>query len=184
VYVIAALGAVSSTVESADIDLILFKEAEKHFSIDMLETGSLLLVQAIAFMANYLQKRNKPNSGYNYLGLARRMAMGIGLHKEFNHSDAKLLDFEEKRRTWWCLFVFDSRATITFSRLMDFPAGGVEVNIPLNVHNCVRLNSLEIRSCKEQLLTFIRISRLQHPTSQFQMKQPSTPIYERSGLST
>lgn len=136
-YVIAALGAFSSAAEPTVVDLILFKEAEKHFCLDLLETGSILLVQATALMANYLQKRNKPNSGYNYLGLARRMAMGIGLHKEWNHSNARFLNLEEKRRTWWCLFVFDSGATITFSRPMDFPTGGIEVDLPLNVHDCV-----------------------------------------------
>lgn len=137
-YVIAALGCFSSATESTEIDLALFMEAKKHFSIDMLETGSLLLVQATALMANYFQKRNKPNSAYNYLGLARRAAMGIGLHKELNHPSAKLLKLEEKRRTWWCLFVFDAGATITFSRPMDFATGGIEVNMPLNVHDCVR----------------------------------------------
>ena len=136
-YVIAALGAFSSAKRSTDVDLVLFKEAENYFSIDLLETGSILLVQATALMANYLQKRNKPNSGYNYLGLARHMAMGIGLHKEWNYSNARLLNLEEKRRTWWCLFVFDSGATITFSRPMDFPTGGIEVDLPLNVHDCV-----------------------------------------------
>jgi transcriptional regulatory protein GAL4 len=136
-FVIAALGSFSSATESTDIDLALFKEAEKRFSVDMLETGSILLVQATALMANYLQKRNKPNSAYNYLGLAKRVAMGIGLHKELNDSNTRLLKLEEKRRTWWCLSVFDSGATITFSRPMDFPTGGIEVNLPLNVDDSV-----------------------------------------------
>lgn len=179
-YVIAALGAFSSSTESTDIDLALFSEAEKRFSVDMLQTGNILLVQATALMANYLQKRNKPNSGYNYLGLARRMAMGIGLHKELNHSNASLLKLEEKRRTWWCLFVFDSGAAITFSRPMDIPAGGIEVNMPLNVHDSV---------CYMLYLPFIlllRRSRILLPllrTSQPLTKPQSTATYVRSQLS-
>jgi transcriptional regulatory protein GAL4 len=145
-YAIAALGAFSCAPKSTDTDIVLFKEAEKCFSIDLLQSGNIVLVQATALMANYLQKRNRPNSGYNYLGLARRIAMGIGLHKELNHSNASLLKLEEKRRTWWCLFVFDSGMTITFSRPMDFPTGGIEVNLPLNVHDSVSSTLLHLLS--------------------------------------
>lgn len=154
IYVIAALGAFSSATEPTDVDTVLFKEAEKRFSVDMLKTGNISLVQATVLMANYLQKRNRPNSGYNYLGLARRMAMGIGLHKELNHPKVNLLKLEEKRRIWWCLFVFDSGATITFSRPMDFPTGGIEVDIPNNVQDTVCYMLL---SSMYKLLRFTRI---------------------------
>jgi len=145
----------------------------------MLQTGSILLVQAITLMANYLQKRNKPNSGYNYLGLARRVAMGIGLHKELNVQEGSggggflggaMLRLEEKRRTWWCLFVFDAGATITFSRPMDFPSGGIEVDLPLNVNDCVRTQYLSQRC----LLRLSRISLLRLFILRHRMKRLCT----------
>lgn len=176
-YVLAALGAFSSSTTSTTIDQVLFKEAERHFSIDMLQTGSILLVQAIALMANYLQKRNKPNSGYNYLGLARRIAMGIGLHKELNIQEGggefpngTMLRLEEKRRTWWCLFVFDAGATITFSRPMDFPSGGIEVELPLNVNDCVRV----LYPYQKCLLRLSRISLVRLFTLRHRMKRLCT----------
>ncbi|KAE8338559.1 hypothetical protein BDV24DRAFT_176741 [Aspergillus arachidicola] len=30
---------------------------------------------------NYLQKRDRPNTGYNFIGIAYRMALGLGLHR-------------------------------------------------------------------------------------------------------
>ena len=34
-------------------------------------------------MADYLQKRNKPNAGFALIGIAWSMGMAIGLHREF-----------------------------------------------------------------------------------------------------
>ncbi|KAG0648001.1 Regulatory GAL4 [Hyphodiscus hymeniophilus] len=134
-YAICATGAFSAATQQSDVDLMLFEAAKARLLIDMLETGNLVLVQALALMANYVQKRDKPNSGYNYIGLARRIAMGLGLHKEFPNWDASLLTLEIRRRVWWSLYVFDVGATITVSRPMDFPEGGIETKLPLNVHD-------------------------------------------------
>lgn len=137
VYIVAALGAFSSSLEPSSVDGALFNLAKSHLSIDDLETGNMSFVQALALMSNYLQKRNKPNSGYNYLGLSMRMAMGLGLHKEFPKWEISPLELEIRRRVWWMLFVFDVGATITFSRPLGWPTKGIEVALPLNIHDMV-----------------------------------------------
>lgn len=134
-HVIAAIGAFASADCDTSVDQALFKAAKARLSIDMLETGNLTMVQALTLLSNYSQKRNKPNSGYNYLGLAKRMAMGIGLHKEFPTWRAKPLVLEMRRRLWWLLYIFDVGAVITFSRPLDLPLDGIEVQLPLNVHD-------------------------------------------------
>ncbi|KAL3431963.1 fungal-specific transcription factor domain-containing protein [Aspergillus tetrazonus] len=136
-FVISALGVFTSSTatSTSDVDLALFDAAKERLSIDVLETGNLVLVQALTLISNYLQKRNKPNSGYNYMGLARRVAMGIGLHKEFPTWDASLLTLEMRRRVWYCLYIFDIGAMITFSRPLDFPMEGVDVKLPMNAHD-------------------------------------------------
>lgn len=58
------------------------KAATSMIDIDLLECGSLTLVQAYTLLSNLSQKRNKPNSGLTYLGVAVRMAIGLGLHRE------------------------------------------------------------------------------------------------------
>jgi transcriptional regulatory protein GAL4 len=84
-YIIAAIGLFTTATEPGVRDLDLFEAAKANISIDSLETGNITLVQALALMSNYIQKRGKPNSGYNYLGLALHMAMGLGMHKEFQN---------------------------------------------------------------------------------------------------
>ncbi|KAL2838440.1 fungal-specific transcription factor domain-containing protein [Aspergillus pseudoustus] len=134
-HVISALGVYTSATHPTDIDFALFDAAKERLSINVLETGNLVLVQALTLISNYLQKRNQPNSGYNYMGLARRVAMGIGLHKEFPTWDASLLTLEMRRRVWYCLYIFDVGAIITFSRPLDFPEEGVDVRLPSNTHD-------------------------------------------------
>jgi hypothetical protein len=154
-FVIAAVGAFTTSTQPSDVDLGLFEAAKARMSIDMLETGNLLLVQALALSSNHMQKRNKPNSGYNYMGLARRIAMGTGLHKEFPTWETSLLETEMRRRIWYCLYIFDVGAIITFSRPMDYPQEGIEVEIPLNVHDSVS----PTESAPRYMLTSDRISR-------------------------
>ncbi|ETS83539.1 hypothetical protein PFICI_05415 [Pestalotiopsis fici W106-1] len=132
-YIVAALGVYSSTQQYSDLEFQLFSHARSMLSFNFLEMGNSSLVAAITLFSNYQQKRDKPNSGYNYLGLAVRMATGLGFHKEFPGWNISPLKMEMRRRIWWALCVFDVGATITFSRPILWPLDGVEVSFPLNV---------------------------------------------------
>jgi len=78
---IAAIGSFTAATTPTTVDRVYFMAAKSNMSIASLETGNLPLVQALTLMSNYLQKRNKPNSGYNYLGLALHMEWGLGCTK-------------------------------------------------------------------------------------------------------
>lgn len=136
-YVVAAIGVWSSAKTPDNLDFQLFAQARSILSFNFLELGNLTLVQALTLTSNYQQKRDRPNSAYNYLGLAVRMAMGLGLHKEFQGWNISPLNMEIRRRVWWSLCVFDCGATITFSRPLTWPFDGVEVSLPRNVHDRV-----------------------------------------------
>lgn len=136
-YVVAAIGVWSSAKSPDNLDLQLFAQARSILTFNFLELGNLTLVQALTLTSNYQQKRDRPNSAYNYLGLAVRMAMGLGLHKEFQGWNISPLNMEIRRRVWWSLCVFDCGATITFSRPLTWPFDGVEVALPRNVHDRV-----------------------------------------------
>ncbi|KAK2594307.1 hypothetical protein QQS21_008013 [Conoideocrella luteorostrata] len=135
-YIVAAIGAWTSAPSSADtLDMSLFAHARSIMGFNFLEVGNLSLLQALTLASNYQQKRDKPNSGYNYLGLSGRMAMGLGLHKEFQGWNIPPLNMEIRRRVWWCLCSFDIGASITFGRPDVWPYKGVEVAFPLNVND-------------------------------------------------
>jgi len=135
-HLVAAIGAFTAGSDKA-ADNALFSEVKSLMNATYLENGNLTLVQALVLMSNYLQKKNMPNSGYNYMGLATRMAMGIGLHKEFRKTNTSPFKMEIRRRVWWVMTVFDIGAEITFGRPVLMPAGGFEVALPMNIHDWV-----------------------------------------------
>jgi transcriptional regulatory protein GAL4 len=134
---VAALGSFVSSTCSDDTHATLFNAVKANLSVDSLETGSVTLVQTFAMAANYLQKRNRPNSGYNYGGIALRLAISLGLHKEFRGWQTAPFKKEIRRRVWWSLCVLDVGATVTYGRPLNWPQVGVDIPFPLNIHEKV-----------------------------------------------
>ncbi|PLN82126.1 fungal-specific transcription factor domain-domain-containing protein [Aspergillus taichungensis] len=134
---ILALGAWSIGDDNSDLDITFYQEARSHLQqVSVFETGNLTLVQALLLLSNYAQKRNKPNTGWNFLGLAVRMAMSLGLHKEFPGWKISLLQREVRRRLWWGVFIFDSGAAKTFGRPILLPEESVmDAKKVLNIHD-------------------------------------------------
>ncbi|KAG9840888.1 hypothetical protein KCU98_g9062, partial [Aureobasidium melanogenum] len=134
VNIVAALGAFVTNPSSSDeTSLSIFRTAKRYLAVNALETGNLTLVQAFGMAAMFLQKINKPNTGYNYGGVAIRMAIGLGLHKEFGSQHMSPFKQELRRRIWWSLCVLDVGATITYSRPLIWPQIGVDAALPSNI---------------------------------------------------
>lgn len=133
---ILALGCWCINHENNNSDLIFYQQARNKLTSSILETGNLTLVQALTLLSNYVQKRNKPNTGWNYLGLAIRMALGLGLYREFPNWKSSPLKLEIRRRVWWVLYIFDAGAAVTFGRPINLPGPEiVDVSMPMNIHN-------------------------------------------------
>lgn len=139
---VLALGAWSIGDENSTMDDIFYHRVScLSQDTSVFEVGNLALVQALLLLSNYTQKRNKPNTGWNYLGLAVRMALSLGLHKEFPGWKISLLQREMRRRVWWGIYIFDSGASITFGRPVLLPERGImDANEVLNIHEEVSLH--------------------------------------------
>lgn len=134
-YMVAAIGLLTSATEPVVRDMDLFEAAKANLEVSGMEIGNITHVQVLSLIANYTQKRGKPNSGYNYIGLALHMAMGLGLHKEFQNWQIAPLQMETRRRVWWTIYCFYVGAAITFGRPLAWPTNGIEVALPLNVND-------------------------------------------------
>ncbi|KFZ16069.1 hypothetical protein V502_05268 [Pseudogymnoascus sp. VKM F-4520 (FW-2644)] len=133
---VLALGAWNIGEEDSTMDDTFYHEVNRHMQdTSVFEVGNLALVQAMLLLSNYTQKRNKPNTGWNYLGLAVRMALSLGLHKEFPGWKISDLQREMRRRVWWGVYIFDSGASITFGRPVLLPEISImDANQVLNIH--------------------------------------------------
>ncbi|KAG7816401.1 hypothetical protein KL928_004957 [Ogataea angusta] len=142
---VLALGCWCLHGDHTTIDLAYYHRAKKALNTgaNVFECGNIMLLSALILLSNYSQKRNKPNTGWNFLGLAVRMAISLGMHKEFNEQSSTretrkedLLNLEIKRRLWWGLYIFDAGASITFGRPINLPPPEVvDVKMVSNIND-------------------------------------------------
>jgi hypothetical protein len=91
-----------------------FSRAKALIDFDALASGSTALVQALLLMSQYLQSTDAASSCWNTVGMAVRVAQGIGLHYEprccwsetceEGHSQ---IEVQMRRRTWTGAVLFD-----------------------------------------------------------------------------
>ena len=132
-YMVLAIGEWLSG-SCGDDQSLYYEAARSRFKVETLESGSIYTVQACLLVGNYLQKRDRPNTGFNFIGIAHRMALGLGLHRESTKSNG-LHDFDLNRRRaiFWILYTFDSGFSITTGRPILLPDTYIDVRIPSNV---------------------------------------------------
>ncbi|KAJ1324623.1 transcriptional regulatory protein GAL4 [Microdochium nivale] len=131
-YMVLAIGHwISMTNESGDLSPY-YSAARARLTIQVLESGSMTTVQAFLLMGNYLQKNDRPNTGYNFVGIAHRMALGLGLHREPPEARNDLLQ-ERRRQLFWVLFCFDCGFNITTGRPPSMYEGFVDCRLPQNI---------------------------------------------------
>ncbi|KAH7362221.1 lactose regulatory protein LAC9 [Plectosphaerella cucumerina] len=136
-HTILALGAWCLDDPQGELDDDLYHHALSFGEDESLfESANLTFVQALVLLSNLSQKRNKPNTGSNFLGLATRMALSLGLHRELPDWRINMLQRETRRRVWWGLYIFDSGASTTFGRPILLPdTEAMDVRPVLNIHD-------------------------------------------------
>jgi transcriptional regulatory protein GAL4 len=131
-YMIFAMGAfdLATSPDGGDGDRF-YQAAWEALQRDMLEQGTIELVQGLAIMANYLQRSNRPNAGYICLGIAIRMAFALGLHTPT--TSASPLERETRTRVWWALVTLEAGCSVTFGRPHAFGAMALRnIRLPIN----------------------------------------------------
>ncbi|AOA61444.1 Transcription factor [Komagataella phaffii CBS 7435] len=149
--VVLALGCWCLNGESSSIDLCYYNRAKMLLKqVGIFECGNIMLLESLILLSNYTQKRNKPNTGWSYLGIAIRMAMSLGLYKEFNldHTEKDhYLNLEIRRRLWWGLYIFDAGASITFGRPITLPSrDSCDIQLCSNINDAELEELIEIKS--------------------------------------
>ncbi|VEU20559.1 DEKNAAC101505 [Brettanomyces naardenensis] len=125
--------------ESHSWDLVYYGRAKQYLSAGSgaLENGNFLLLSAAVLLSDYCVKRNKPNSGWLYLGLASRISSSLGLYREFEPSDSKrdALDLEIRRRLYWGLYIFDMSTSVALGRPLSTVNDVANVQMMSNIND-------------------------------------------------
>ncbi|ANB14628.1 Asg1p [Sugiyamaella lignohabitans] len=113
----------SSGVESISRESssqVYFDRAREHLNFDVLATGdsgSLILLQALLLIGQYLQATQRPAACWNVVGLAIRVAQELGLHQEHHiASRPSVIEQELCRRLWYGCTLMDRIVSMTFGR--------------------------------------------------------------------
>ncbi|KAL3470011.1 fungal-specific transcription factor domain-containing protein [Aspergillus californicus] len=146
-HLVLAIGHWTTTGGSELDQCRYYMAARSHMSMRMLESGNLLAVQAFLLMGNYLQKRDRPNTGYNYIGIAYRMALGLGLHREPPPQVNDTISSERQRVLWWIVYCFDSGFSITTGRPIMASDTFIETRLPQNIDDSTCTLDTPLVSC-------------------------------------
>ncbi|KAH7259407.1 fungal-specific transcription factor domain-containing protein [Fusarium redolens] len=131
-YLVLAIGHWISTSDKHHAGSRFYTAARNSLSIHMLESGSLETVQALLLMGNYLQKMDKPNTGYQFIGIAYKMALGLGMHRETPNLEDNI-GLERRRQLFWVVYCFDSGFNITTGRPPYAQEGIIDTALPRNI---------------------------------------------------
>lgn len=100
---IFALGCHFSDIPPTDREAVahsFFLRSKQFVGQEILEISTIGVVQTFLISALYLQSTPYPNRCWNSIGVACRVAQGIGLHTEAGQDHVEPLEREIRRRTW------------------------------------------------------------------------------------
>ena len=142
-YMVLAIGEWVSGFGS-DEQSLYYEAARARVGVELLESGSLQIVQAFLLLGNYLQKRDRPNTGYNYIGLAHRVAVGLGLHRETASSVTGSFQQHRRRQIFWTLYCFESGFGMTTGRPTLMADVFIDAQKPANVDDSLGVDLQEV----------------------------------------
>ena len=71
------------------------------------------------------------------MGIAHRMALGLGMHREIPTYNNNNLTLEQRRQVFWTLFCFDVGVSITTGRPATIIDSFVDAKLPQNIDDSV-----------------------------------------------
>jgi hypothetical protein len=112
---------------------LYFERSQELLRFHLMDPGSVLLVQALLLTGQFLQATTRLAGCWNIIGLAIRIAQGLGLHVELNLAFSKsCIDREIRKRLWHGCLLMDRIVSMTLGRpLMVTQDSGME--LPLGV---------------------------------------------------
>ena len=132
-YMVLAIGEWVSG-HATEHQSLYYEAVRARLNFDILESGNMGVVQALLLLGNYLQKRDRPNTAYNFIGIAYRVALGLGLHRELppGHGVSPFV-LQRRRSLFWTLYCFDSGFSMTTGRPTLVSDTFIDIRKPNNI---------------------------------------------------
>lgn len=129
---------------------VYYSRAQTFLDFELLGVGCLESLQALCLLGGlYLHYKNSPNMAYSVMGLAYRVAIGLGLHRQPLRPALGSSSMQEssgggwrpriRQQIWWSLFCLDTWGSMTLGR----PTLGRWDPKTMNVHLVVAAGDLD-----------------------------------------
>jgi proline utilization trans-activator len=79
-------------------------------------TASLANIQALLLLQLYEHNSGERNTAWMFLGLAARMAIALGMHREGTNAGFDSIERNTRRMVWWTLYMFEQNFSILLGR--------------------------------------------------------------------
>ncbi|KAF7961174.1 hypothetical protein EAE96_000841 [Botrytis aclada] len=99
---------------------------------DFLNSVEIVTLQALITYIAAMRTHDRSRSVWAFIGLAVRLARGIGLHRDGGNSP---FDVEMRRRVWWTLIVLDTRASEDRGTETTITDGSFDTKMPANIND-------------------------------------------------
>ncbi|KAH8203214.1 hypothetical protein TruAng_002619 [Truncatella angustata] len=93
-----------------------YRRSQQLISVETLDFSSLQIVQLLLLRGLYLHYTNYADRCWNIIGVALRVAQGLGLHLEEAVAPKNQLNREMRRRVWHNCVALDRLSATTFGR--------------------------------------------------------------------
>lgn len=112
---------------------LYLKRAQTLVFSALLQEATVELVQALLLMGHYLHNDLQLNNCWTVVGLAIRIAQGLGLHLSAGDQGLDLIEREIRKRTWWGCFMLDRLLSAKVGRQPTIDEKNTSVELPLAV---------------------------------------------------
>lgn len=104
--------------ERRRLEDVFAEKAKNLCQLDLLDDGSLAVIQTLLLMTQYLQSTPFPNRCWLCIGTSCRLAQSLGLHIESPQPAGRLgtLEIEMRRRVWYGCVTLDAVVSMTLGR--------------------------------------------------------------------
>ncbi|KAJ3542298.1 hypothetical protein NM208_g3405 [Fusarium decemcellulare] len=95
---------------------VFFNRSKQNIGLDLLDINNLSVVQTLLLVALVLQGTPFPDRCWNAVGVACRVAQGLGLHTTSTYGAPESRVWQVRCRTWYGCVVMDKLVSMTFGR--------------------------------------------------------------------
>ncbi|KAF7630460.1 C6 transcription factor [Aspergillus flavus] len=100
---------------------------------DLITTASVETVQAFLLFGVYTMPIDTSGLAYTYLGLAIKMAIQNGMHRQFGEEGLDARTIELRNRLWWSAYALDRRISILHGRPVSVSPTEIDCDMPKDI---------------------------------------------------